>query len=304
MAMIWPSCRIVGAERPGSTSSTRAPNFAGLQIRRCFRAVKMSSTPGTARASVEIDAVDPALGDRAGDQDRVGRIGRPAYRRDSAPRPSPSAAHRSAARARPCCPSGRVLPHWPCQISSAAACCSARIKVRLPSSILNSLCARGPWRRRTPHRPPPTPVALIDRRCRAATPPPRCARHGTVATPPSAMRALRTSCRLVIERDRGRGQRELVGLAIAHLQVERPPRPRRRRESGTPRSFRRAADVVSIVRRVCRAGGAACANGNRARRRLARRFRPPRRARSAPGRNRRDRWRCIARWRRARHGRG
>ena len=47
------------------------------------------------------------------------------------------------------------------------------------------------------------------------------ARHGTVATPPSAMRASAHRAAVEIERDRRGGQRELIRLAVADLEIER-----------------------------------------------------------------------------------
>ena len=54
-----------------------------------------------------------------------------------------------------------------------------------------------------------------------------CARHGLVASPPRPIRTSRTdSAAVQVQRHRGGGQREGVGLAVAYLHVERPAGPR------------------------------------------------------------------------------
>ena len=80
-----------------------------------------------------------------------------------------------------------------------------------------------PWRKR--RRPPLSTSLSSSGLAAAALLPPRVARHGTVATPPSAMRASRDRAVVEIERDRGRRQRELVGFAVADLQIERAAGP-------------------------------------------------------------------------------
>ena len=104
-------------------------------------------------------------------------------------------------------------------------------------------------------------------------------------------------CRRRVERD-GRGrQRELVGLAVADFQKQRAAGERRCRhaERGDQLARReRGLDLRCVARRAMQAGerrSRGCPSG--------RSTRPARRARSAPGRNRPDRWRCTDRWCRA-----
>ena len=163
-------------------------------------------------------------------------------------------APRSSARARPCrrCARAARRPRRRCGAASAAAASSSG----LPASAASASRAR----------------------------------QGMVATPPSAMRACRTTPSVHVERDRRRGQREFVGLPVADLQVERAPRPRPGRDREAGDQVARRQRGLDVGRRPGRP--VQLREGDRARARRARRSRPWRRARSAPGRNRRDRWRC------------
>ena len=161
-----------------------------------FSWVRMSSTPGTARASSRSSAVIRPLAialvtrkAKAGLLDRqVGRVARLAGHLEPRVEARGGLAH---VRLRE-----PVLRRWPSRFSivrspCAAACRSARTSVRLPSSILKALCSRP---RASAKAASAAAVDGLRRRaaCRAAPLRPSLARHGTVATPPSAMRASRT----------------------------------------------------------------------------------------------------------------
>src|SRR5262249_32639736 len=72
---------------------------------------------------------------------------------------------------------------------SAAASLSPRTSVRLPSSILKALCSRGSALRNAASAAAWNAPSSASRSCRATSA--SSARQGTVATPPSAMRASR-----------------------------------------------------------------------------------------------------------------
>ena len=137
--MIWPSCWISGPSCWIEVRRRRRRRISLLSVLTYFPASGCRARQAPP-CLIEIESFDSALGNGACHQIRVGgiadrHIGRVA-------RLSRHLQAGIVARAgSPMFASGRVLPRLPCQISSAAACCSARIKVRLPSSILNALCS-------------------------------------------------------------------------------------------------------------------------------------------------------------------
>ena len=195
----------------------------------------------------------------------------------------------SAARAGPCWPSVRAR-RGSCQISIAAAWRSARTSVRLPSSILKALCSRGCACAKAASAAAVSGCVVerlaLERGFGLAGAP----RHGGDAAERDARVAHRAA--VEVERDRGGGQREFVGLAVADLEIERaarptaPPASRKRGDQLARRQ--RGLDVRRVARLAMQLG-----ERNVARAVAARRSRPSHRARSAPARNRRDRSRCM-----------